>query len=160
MMDLIRWNPFEELSSWHRDIDELFNRLVDGRVGGTSAATLGEFLPPVETYAKDGQYVVRLDLPGIDAKDVKVTAEAGTLTIKGERKKAHEVKEADHQYSEVFSGRFERRLPLPQGVDSEKLQARYNQGVLEVSVPLPKALTGKKIPIQVESQKSLEGKAA
>jgi len=160
MMDLVRWNPFEELSSWHRDIDELFNRFVDRRVGGTSAATWGEFLPPVETYTKDGQYIVRLDLPGVDAKDVEITAEAGTLTIKGERKKAHEVKDADYQYSEVFAGRFERRLPLPQGVDSEKLQARYNQGVLEVSVPLPQALTGKKIPIQLEAQKSLEGKAA
>jgi HSP20 family protein len=160
MMDLVRWNPFEELSSWHRDIDELFNRFVDRRLGGTSGATWGEFFPPVETYTKDGQYIVRLDLPGVDAKEVEVTAEAGVLTIKGERKKAHAVKDADHQYSEVFAGRFERRLPLPQGVDTEKLQARYNQGVLEVSVPLPQALTGKKIPIQLEAPKSFEGKAA
>jgi HSP20 family protein len=160
MMDLVRWNPFEELSSWHRDIDELFNRFVDRRLGSVSATAWGEFFPPVETYAKDGQYVVRLDLPGIDAKDVEVTAEAGTLTIKGERKKAHEVQDADHQYSEVFAGRFERRLPLPQGVETEKLQARYHQGVLEVSVPLPQALTGRKIPIQLEASKSLEDKAA
>ena len=82
------------------------------------------------------------------------------LTIRGERKKAHEATDADYQYSEVFAGRFERRLPLPQGVDSEKLQARYHQGVLEVSVPLPQALTGRKIPIQLEAQKSLESKAA
>jgi HSP20 family protein len=160
MTDLVRWNPFEEISSWHRDIDELFNRLVDRRLGGTSAAAWGEFLPPVETYTKDGQYVVRMDLPGVNAKEVEVTAEAGILTIKGERRKAHEAKDADYQYSEVFAGRFERRLPLPQGVDTEKLQARYNQGVLEVSVPLPQALTGRKIPIQLEAQKSLEGKAA
>jgi HSP20 family protein len=82
------------------------------------------------------------------------------LTIKGERKKAHEAKDAEYQYSEVLAGRFERRLPLPQGVDTEKLQARYNQGVLEVSVPLPQALTGRKIPIQLEAQKSIENKAA
>jgi HSP20 family protein len=160
MTDLVRWNPFEELSSWHRDIDELFNRLLDRRLGGTSATAWGEFYPAVETYVKDGQYVVRLDLPGVDAKEVEVTAEAGILTIKGERKKAHEVKDADRQYSEFFAGRFERRLPLPQGVDSEKLQARYHQGVLEISVPLPQALTGRKIPIQLEAPKSLENKAA
>ena len=127
MADLVRWNPFEEISSWHRDIDELFNRFADRRFGGSSAAASGEFFPPVETYTKDGQYVVRLDLPGVNAKEVEVTAEAGILTIKGERKKAHEAKEADYQYSEVFAGRFERRLPLPQGVDSEKLQARYTK---------------------------------
>jgi HSP20 family protein len=161
MLDLVRWNPFEELSSWHRDIDELFNRFAGRRLGGgTSAAAWGEFFPPVETYTKDGQYVVRLDIPGIDAKEVEVTAEGGILTIKGERKKAHDAKEADYQYSEVFAGRFERRLPLPQGVDSEKLQARYYQGVLEVSVPLPQALTGRQIPIQFEAQKSIENKAA
>jgi len=159
MMDLIRWNPFEELSSWHRDIDELFNRFVDRR-RGTSAAAWGEFFPPVETYTKDGQYVVRLDLPGVDANEVEVTAEAGILTIKGERKKAHDVKDADYQYSEVLAGRFERRLPLPQGVDTEKLQARYNQGILEVSVPLPQALTGRKIPIQLEAPRRIEDKAA
>jgi HSP20 family protein len=158
-MDLVRWNPFEELSSWHRDIDELFNRLVDRPIGAT-AAPWREFFPPVETYTKDGQYIVRMDLPGVDAKEVEVTTEAGTLTIKGERKKAHEAKDADYQYSEVFAGRFERRLPLPPGVDSEKLQARYNQGVLEVSVPLPQALAGRKIPIQLEATKSLESKAA
>ena len=158
-MDLVRWNPFEELSSWHRDIDELFNRLVDRPIGAT-AAPWREFFPPVETYTKDGQYIVRMDLPGVDAKEVEVTTEAGTLTIKGERKKAHEAKDPDYQYSEVFAGRFERRLPLPPGVDSEKLQARYNQGVLEVSVPLPQALAGRKIPIQLEATKSLESKAA
>jgi HSP20 family protein len=127
---------------------------------GTSGAAWGEFFPPVETYTKDGQYVVRLDLPGVDAKEVEVTAEAGILTIKGERKKAHDVKDADYQYSEVFAGRFERRLPLPQGVDTEKLQARYNQGILEVSVPLPQALTGRKIPIQLEAPRRIEDKAA
>lgn len=161
MLDLVRWSPFEELSSWHRDIDELFNRFAGRHLGGnTSAPAWGEFFPPVETYTKDGQYVVRLDLPGIDAKEVEVTAERGILTIRGERKNAHEAKEADYQYSEVFTGRFERRLPLPQGVDSEKLQARYHQGVLEVSVPLPQSLTGRKIPIQLEAQKSIENKAA
>jgi HSP20 family protein len=160
MFDLARWNPFEELSSWHRDIDELFNRFAGRRLGGTSAAAWGEFFPPVETHMKDGQYVVRLDLPGVDAKEVEVTAEGGILTIKGERKKAHEAKDADYQYSEVFVGRFERRLPLPQGVDSEKLQARYHQGVLEISVPLPQALTGRKIPIHLEAPRSIEGKAA
>lgn len=161
MLDLVRWNPFEELWSWHRDIDELFNRFAGRRLGaGTSTAAWGEFFPPVETYTKDGEYVVRLDLPGIDAKEVEVTTEGGILTIKAERKKAHETKEADYQYSEVFAGRFERRLPLPQGVDSDKLQARYHQGALEVSVPLPQALTGRKIPIQLEAQKSIENKAA
>jgi HSP20 family protein len=160
MIDLVRWNPFEELSNWHRDIDELFNRFTGRRMGGTSAAAWTDFFPPVETYTKDGQYIVRLDLPGIDAKEVEVTAEAGILTIKGERKKAHEATDADYQYSEVFAGRFERRLPLPQGVDSEKLQARYHQGVLEVSVPLPQSLTGRKVPIELEAPKSLESKAA
>jgi HSP20 family protein len=121
MTDLVRWNPFEEIFSWHRDIDELFNRLVDRRLGSTSAAAWGEFFPPVETYTKDGQYIVRLDLPGVNAEEVEVTAEAGILTIKGERKKAHEAKDAEYQYSEVLAGRFERRLPLHPGSGHRKV---------------------------------------
>jgi hypothetical protein len=53
MFDLARWNPFEELSSWHRDIDELFNQFAGRRLGSTSATALGEFFPPVETYTKE-----------------------------------------------------------------------------------------------------------
>ncbi len=150
--ELMKWNPSEELSSWHRDIDDLFGRFF----GRPEASSLSGWIPPMEGYRKDKEYVVRVDLPGVDPKDVSVHAEGNVLTISGERKSDVEKPE----YRETYYGRFERRLSLPHGVASDKIAAHYNNGVLEVRVPLPAELTGRKIPIQSESAKKLEAKAA
>jgi HSP20 family protein len=151
--ELMRWNPLDELSSWHRDIDELF-----GRFFGREEIFAGTWAPRIETYRKDNEYVVRLDLPGVDPKEVEVHAEGNLLTIKGERKK--ETKEGEYQ--ETFYRKFERSVTLPQGVEADKISAQYQHGVLEVRVPLPAQLAGRKIPIQIDekTQKKLESKAA
>ena len=149
--ELMRWSPTEELSSWHRDIDELF-----GRFFGRPEASLGGWMPPMESYRKDNEYVVRVDLPGVDPKDVAVHAEGNVLTITGERKS----EEKKPEYRETFYGKFERRLTLPHGVAADKIAAHYQNGILEVRVPLPAELAGRKIPIQIETTKKLESKAA
>jgi len=151
--ELMRWNPSEELSSWHRDIDELF-----GRFFGRPESPVGSWVPRMETYRKDDHYVVRVELPGVDPKDVSVQAEGNLLSITGERK----AQENRPEYSEKFYGRFERTLALPQGVEPDKIAARYEHGVLELQVPLPAQLAGRKIPIQIEQteSKKLESKAA
>lgn len=151
--ELMRWNPSEELSSWHRDIDELF-----GRFFGRNESPVGSWMPRIETYRKDNEYVVRLDLPGVNPDEVEVQAEGNLLTIRGERKT--ETKNADYQ--ETYYGKFERSVTLPQGVEADKISAQYQHGVLEVRVPLPAQLMGRKIPIQIEqkSNKKLDSKAA
>jgi HSP20 family protein len=151
--ELMRWNPTEELSSWHRDIDELF-----GRFFGRNESSVGSWVPRLETYRKDNDFVVRLDLPGVDPNDVDVRAEGNLLTITGERK--NETKNADYQ--ETYYGKFERTLTLPQGVEADKIAAQYQHGVLEIRVPLPAQFAGRKVPIQIEEKdnKKLESKAA
>jgi HSP20 family protein len=151
--ELMRWNPTEELSSWHRDIDELF-----GRFAGRNESPVGGWVPRIETHRKENDYVVRLDLPGVNPNEVEVQAEGNLLTIKGERKT--ETKNADYQ--ETYYGKFERSVSLPQGVEADKISAQYQNGVLEIRVPLPAQLVGRKIPVQIEqkSNKKLESKAA
>jgi HSP20 family protein len=153
--ELMRWNPTEELSNWHRDIDELFGRLL-GR--SDSGATIGNWVPRMESFRKDNEYVVRLDLPGVDPNDVHVQAEGNLLTISGERKSD----QTGPDYRETYYGKFERAVSLPQGVETDKIAARYEHGVLEVKVPLPAQLAGRKIPIQIEQKENrkLESKAA
>ena len=148
--ELMRWNPTEELSTWHRDIDELFGRFFDR----PESSERTSWVPRVETYRKDNEYIVRADLPGVDPKDVNVQAEGNLLTITGERK----TEEKGPTYRETFYGKFERQLALPQGVEADKIAAHYQHGVLEIRVPLPAQLAGKKIPIQIEQkeQKKLE----
>jgi HSP20 family protein len=151
--ELMRWNPAEELSSWHRDIDDLF-----GRFFGRGESSIGSWVPRLETYRKENDYVVRVDLPGVDPKDVHVQVEGNALSITGERKT--EEKGADYQ--ETHYGRFERMVTLPQGVESDKIAARYEHGVLEIRVPLPAQLAGRKIPVQIgqKDNPKLESKAA
>ena len=150
--ELMRWNPSEELSSWHRDIDDLFGRF------GRPESPAGSWVPRMETYRKNNEYVVRLDLPGVDPKDVAVQAGGNLLSITGERK----AEESGPEYRETFYGKFERSLALPQGVEADKIAARYENGVLEIHVPLPAQLAGRKIPVQIEQKdnKKIESKAA
>lgn len=150
--ELVRWNPFEdELSSWHRDIDDLF-----GRFFGRPELRLTGGLPAMETYRKDGNFVVRLDLPGVDPEGLDVHVEGDLLTIKAERK----AEEKGPEYRETYYGKIERTVTLPRGVNPEKITARYEHGVLELVMPLPVELAGKKIPIQIEAGKPIESKAA
>ena len=153
--ELMRWSPADELSSWHRDIDDLFGRFF-GRP--ESPSTSLNWVPRVETYRKENDYVIKVDLPGVDPKDVNVQAEGNLLTITGERK----AEENGPEYRETFYGKFERQLALPHGVEADNIAARYEHGVLEVRVPLPAQLVGRSIPIQIEQNNSrkLESKAA
>ena len=99
----------------------------------------------VEDYIKDNRYVVRAELPGIDPdKDVEVTVEGGTLTIRAEHREEH--KEAHR--SEFRYGSFTRSVALPDQADVEHITATYDKGILEVSVPVPEAKTeGRRIKI-------------
>ena len=127
---------FRGLEGLHRDLDELF----DGVFGSNSEVTsVADWAPRVDTYLKDDALHVRADLPGIDPKDVDISVEDDVLTIRGERK----AEKQEASYREVSYGRFERRIRVPSGTDVEKISADYKNGVLEVTVPLPKPVTRK-----------------
>ena len=131
---------FRGLDGLHRDIDALF----DGFFGSREVAPVTDWTPRVDTCVKDDKIVVRADVPGVDPKEVDISLEGNVLTIRGERK----AEEDKADYREVYYGRFERRVRVPNGTDPEKISATYRNGVLEVSVPLPKPVT-RKVPVEV-----------
>ena len=145
--ELMRWDPTRELSSWHRDIDDLFSHFF-----GRPETSFGRWVPQIETYRKDNEYVVRLDLPGVDPKDVQVHAEGNVLSSSGERK----TEEKGQDYQETSHGKFERTISLPQGVETDKIAAHCEHGVLEIRVPVPAQIAGRKIPIQIEPKKIIK----
>ncbi len=160
MRSLVTWNPYQELSNWHRDIDDLFRRFFPGDSEEAGQRSMSDWLPAAEAFAKDGQYIVRADVPGVEPSEVEVSVLNGTLTIKGERKRSQDVKENDYHYTETSYGSFERRLALPKGIDPEKITAKFANGVLEVSMPLPQSATAKKVPIEAGASQPKQIKAA
>jgi HSP20 family protein len=106
------------------------------------------FKLPIESYVKEGNLVVRADVPGLDAKDIEVSVLGNVLTIKGERKDKQEVKKDDYFRREISYGAFERRTTLPEGAQTDKIKANFKNGVIEVTMPLAKEATAKKVPIE------------
>jgi HSP20 family protein len=149
--EMREWEPFRELDEWHRSIDDLFARVT----GGTPfAGSAFERLPALESYKKNGNLVVRVDLPGVEPKEVEISVAGNVLTVKGERKHKEEVKEGEYTRQETAYGSFERSVALPDGVDADKIKATYEKGVLEITMPAPKQLAEKKVPVQVGVKKS------
>lgn len=149
MRELAPWRSFSELNTLHREIDELFSRFFGDQERWWTRPFDRGFTPAVESFVRGDELVVRADLPGIDPKEVELTVEGGSLTIKGERKLTDEGRRGDMYYREVSYGRFERSVQLPEGVDSDSIKATYHDGVLEVTMKAPKGMASKKVPITV-----------
>ena len=145
MKNLTLWNPNRRLAAFHDDFDNVFGRLFgEGPFGGPFASVN----PALETFRRDGAIVVRADLPGMEPKEIDVSVEDGRLTIRGERKHVDEGPE-NASYREVSYGSFERTVLLPKGVDVDALKASYENGVLEIKVPVSEDQVPKKIPVAV-----------
>lgn len=147
-----RGSFFQDLFDFRRDFDQMFNRMLNGvplseTQSGSSSLIMA---PPVETFIdKNGKtFHCRVSLPGIDLKDVQVHAQGNALTISGERKIDNNAKEGDFHHREIWYGAFERTLPLPDGVDVNKLDAEYNNGVLEITAPIATSALPRRIEIR------------
>lgn len=110
------------------------------------------FIPAADVYTKNGNLVVRIDLPGVESKDIHVKLTDGELVISGERKADKEIKEDGYFRKEMTYGSFERHMSVPKGLRESEIAAVYDNGVLEISVPraakvetLPKA---REIPVK------------
>lgn len=149
---LTRWKPMRELETLRQRMDDMFGQLTREFFGpGWRERPRGEaeaWTPAIECRVANGNVVVKADLPGIEPKEVAISAVGNQLTIEGERKRDEKGKE--YFYDEMPYGKFSRTLTLPEGVDANKAKADYTNGVLEITVPAPKQLVSKKIPIEIQ----------
>jgi HSP20 family protein len=146
---LLPWRPFRELERLSRLFESRFPRVFEEWPFEENEA----FYPLLESYVKNGNLVVRADLPGIDPKDVEISVLGNVLIIKGERRGKKEVKREDYIRREISYGSFERRMTLPEGTATDKIKASFKNGVVEISMPAAKELGAKKIPLEIEAEK-------
>lgn len=137
---------FWDMEDFFGDFEDLASRFFRRAPFGEIAAAA----PAAESFVRDGELTIRVDLPGIDPKDVDIRLLGNLLTIKGERKEKKEVKEEDYIRHEISYGGFERRMTLPEGIESENVKARYENGVLEIRMPAAKEMTPKKVEVKLE----------
>jgi HSP20 family protein len=127
---LTGWDPFAELS----ELRARFDRLFDEWQSGSERA----WTPAIDVVREDGHLVVRADLPGIKPEEVKIEVEDDILTVSGEHQESKEEKDKDYVRRERRYGSFSRSMALPAGVDAKKIKAETHDGVVEVTIPLPK----------------------
>ena len=149
---ITRWDPFREVAT----LQDRMNRMFNDQFGALTRdeSLTGSFVPPVDVYEDENSIQVRLEVPGIEEKDIDIRLENNVLTVRGERKFEKEEKEENFHRIERRYGSFARSFTLPNTVDSEKVHADYKDGVLSIQLAKRAETKPKQIKIGVGTQKS------
>jgi HSP20 family protein len=145
-MAITRWDPFREVVALQNRVNSLFR---DFNENGDSPLTAASFVPAVDVYEDAAKVVLKLEVPGIEEKDLDVRVENHTLTVKGERKFEKEEKEENFHRIERRYGSFYRAFTLPNTVDTENVDAKYNAGVLKLELKKKPEAQPKQIKVNV-----------
>ena len=158
-MALTRWDPFRELTTLQDRLNRLFQ---DAWTGPGLAAARGEealvgtsFVPAVDVYEDEHSIALKMEVPGIDQKDIDIRLENNVLTVRGERKLEKEEKEENFQRIERRYGSFSRSFTLPNTVDVENVQADYENGVLKVKLAKRAEAKPKQIKVNIGGSKQI-----
>ena len=154
---LTRWDPLRDLATMQNRINR-FVRETYSPEGPEEALTTTSFAPPVDIYEDEHNITLKMEVPGIDEKDIDVRIENTTLTVHGERKIAKEEKEENFRRIERQYGSFTRSFTLPSSVDTGQVSANYDKGVLKISLAKKADAKPKQIKVNVGSEKALEAK--
>jgi HSP20 family protein len=127
-MTVVRYEPWALVNRLQKDIDRLFS------APQTTAADSGAWLPPVDIHEEESQFVLSVDLPGVDPKVVEITSDKGVLTIRG-RREDYRKDGREPRRVERINGEFLRRFTLPEVADVQNIRAKATNGVLEIAIP-------------------------
>src|SRR5258706_5645676 len=130
---ITRYDPFREFATLQDRMNRLF-RDPRGPEGQDESLTTTAFAPPVDVYEDEHNITLKIEVPGIDERDIDVRIEGNTLTVSGERKFENEEKEENFRRIERHYGSFSRSFTLPSTVDTEKVEASYENGVLKIKL--------------------------
>ncbi len=160
MTVLTRWEPFREFATLQDRMNRLFRESFN-ETGRDESLTTSSFAPAVDVYEDDHKVTLKIEVPGIDEKDIDVQVENNTLTVHGERKIEKDEKEENYRRVERQYGSFTRTFALPPTVDSEHVSANYDKGVLSITLPKKAEAKPKQIKVNVGSNvtaKTVEAK--
>jgi len=140
--------PWTGMTGLKQEMDRLFDRFFEPQ--WTELPVLGEWAPTLDLSETKDALVVKVEIPGMDPKDIQVSLQENLLTIKGEKKQEKEDKDERYHRVERSYGAFTRSVRLPVGVDGSKVDAKFKNGLLTVTLPKTLGAKGTMIPIKAE----------
>jgi HSP20 family protein len=153
MTYITRFEPFRDLLNLQGQVNRLFQDF--GR-GSDELMTTGSFVPPVDIYEDEHSISLRLEVPGMQEKDIDIRLENNTLTVRGERNFEKEEKEENFHRIERRYGAFSRSFTLPNTVDNEKVEANYENGLLKIKLAKRAEAKPKQVKVNIGGQKTIE----
>jgi HSP20 family protein len=149
-MAIVRYEPWHVVNRLHQTLDQVFNNHFSNDALSSPEASSSPsvtWVPRVDIHEEKDRFVVLADVPGVDPKDIDITAENGVLTVRGERRAEKRETENGYERVERVSGAFLRRFTLPEGANTESIKAKQTNGVLEVTIPKTPAVQPRRISI-------------
>jgi HSP20 family protein len=144
-MAIVRYEPWTVVNRLHQSLDQFFNETLSSPEASSSPSVA--WVPRVDIHEEKDRFVVLADVPGVEPKDIDITAEKGVLTVRGERRAEKRVTDNGYERIERVSGTFLRRFTLPEGANTESITAKQTNGVLEVTIPKTPAVQPRRISI-------------
>src|SRR6266542_1283515 len=158
MTFVTRFDPFREFVTLQDRMNRLFRETQPE--GREEALTTSTFAPPVDVYEDEHNITLKIEVPGIDEKDIDVRIENNTMIVHGERKFEKEEKQQNFRRVERQYGSFTRSFSLQNTVDTDHVQTQYDKGILKVQLAKKTEAKPKQIKVNVGSERVLEGKGA
>jgi len=146
-MNVVKWNPWREMVSFPNSVNRLFDGTFFPEKWFDDTSELQNWRPVVDVYDNDEKIVIKAELPGVDKKDIHVDVKDGVLTLSGERSYENELKEENFHRKERSFGKFQRSFALPKGLNHDKIDADYKDGVLKIEITKPEEEKPKKISV-------------
>jgi HSP20 family protein len=148
MLAMNKWNPWSELADLHRDLDAIVGRMFqDGGGRSSTLGSLGTGHPPVDMTREDDGWKVVMPVPGIAPSELEIDVEGRNVRIRGEHRENGDEHRDGYGY-----GRVDQQLTLPDDIDTEKVAARYQLGVLELTLPLKESARPRRIEVQASPE--------
>ncbi len=148
-VSLAPWSPARELRTLEQEMERLFDRMWQGDDDGAALSEGRGWRPGADIRETNEEFYVRIDLPGVDKKDVKVSLFGDALVVKGERREETTQKDVKWHRVERFHGEFERAFRLGTALQADKVSATFKDGVLEIRIPKAESARPREIPVQV-----------
>lgn len=147
-MAIVRWNPWQEINAMQRQFDRLF----DDVLAPTTKQDYGSFahVPAVELSQTDDAIQLKLEVPGMEAKDLDVQVTTDAVFIRGERKSETKTEDRGVTKSEFRYGKFQRVIPLPNRIQNTNVTAQYKDGILNLTLPKAEQEKNKVVKVNLE----------